>query len=95
MKKKDPLESLNQKERAQWSTSWAWLLETEVSTKPIVPQNLFAIPNNRVMSMEHLFQKNNKQMLETTYILILSQLLKIAPNFKKYMWHKLKPKKQK
>jgi hypothetical protein len=30
-------------------------------------------------------------MLETTYTLRLGQLLKIAPNFEKYMWQKLKP----
>jgi hypothetical protein len=32
-------------------------------------------------------------MLETTYILKLGQLLKVAPNFKKYMWKKLKLEK--
>ncbi len=32
-------------------------------------------------------------MLKTTYTLRLSQLLKITPNLKKYMWQKLKPKK--
>jgi hypothetical protein len=32
-------------------------------------------------------------MLETTYILKLGQLLKITPDFKKYMWLKLKPEK--
>jgi hypothetical protein len=32
-------------------------------------------------------------MLETTYILMLGQLLKITPNFFKYMWQKLKLKK--
>jgi hypothetical protein len=32
-------------------------------------------------------------MLEITYTLKLGQLLKITPNFKKYRWQKLKPKK--
>jgi hypothetical protein len=32
-------------------------------------------------------------MLKTTYTLRLSQLLKITPDLKKYMWSKLKPKK--
>ncbi len=41
--------------------------------------------------MEQIFQSINKQMLETTYTLKLSQLLKIALDFKKYMWQKLKP----
>jgi hypothetical protein len=45
------------------------------------------------MSMEQIFQDINKQMLETTYILRLNQLLKITPDLKKYMWQKLKPKK--
>ncbi len=44
-------ENLNQKEKTQWSTSWARLPKAEVSTKPIVPQNLSIIPNNKVMSM--------------------------------------------
>jgi hypothetical protein len=38
------------------------------------------------MSMEQIFQDINKQMLETSYTLRLGQLLKIAPDFKKYMW---------
>jgi hypothetical protein len=32
-------------------------------------------------------------MLETTYTLRLSQLLKITPDLKKYMWQKLKLEK--
>jgi len=32
-------------------------------------------------------------MMETTYTLRLGQILKIAPNLKKYMWLKLKRKK--
>ncbi len=31
-------------------------------------------------------------MLEITYTLILGQLLKITPDFNKYMWQKLKQK---
>jgi hypothetical protein len=57
-----------------------------MSTKPIVPQNLSNIPNNRDMSMEQIFQDINKQMMETTYTMRLSQLLKIALDLKKYMW---------
>ncbi len=89
----DPLESLNQKEKIQWSTSWARLPKTKMSTKPIVPQNLSTIPNNRDMSTEQIFQDINKQMMKTTYTLKLSQLLKITPNLKEYMWQKLKPVK--
>jgi len=33
MQAKNPPKSLNQKEKAQWNTSWVRLLETEVSTK--------------------------------------------------------------
>jgi hypothetical protein len=36
--------------------------------------------------MEQIFQDINKQMLEISYTLRLSQLLKITPDFKKYMW---------
>jgi hypothetical protein len=32
-------------------------------------------------------------MLKTSYILSLRQLLKIAPELKKYLWQKLKPDK--
>jgi hypothetical protein len=32
-------------------------------------------------------------MLETSYILILGQLLKIAFELKRHLWQKLKPKK--
>jgi hypothetical protein len=32
-------------------------------------------------------------MLETSYILNLGQLFKIAPELKKYLWQKLKQKK--
>jgi hypothetical protein len=73
MQVEDPLENLNQKEKAQWSTSWAWLPEVEVSTKQIVSQSLFVIPNNIVMSMEQIFQDISRQMLKTTYTLKLGQ----------------------
>jgi hypothetical protein len=52
MQAKNPLENLTQKEKTQWNTSWEKLLEAEVSTYPIVPQNLFVIRNNKMMSME-------------------------------------------
>ncbi len=45
------------------------------------------------MSMEQIFQDINKQIMETTYTLKLSQLLKLTQDFKKYMWQKLKPEK--
>jgi hypothetical protein len=57
-----------------------------VSTKPLVPQNLYVILHNKVMCMEQIFQDINKQMLKITYTLRLGQLLKITPNLKKYMW---------
>jgi len=50
-------------------------------------------PINMVMYLEQIFQDVNEQMLETTYTLRSSQLLKITPNFKKYMWQKLKLEK--
>jgi hypothetical protein len=55
-----PPKSPNQKEKAQWSTSWVGLPEIELSTKPIVPKKLSTIPNNKVMSMEHIFQNISK-----------------------------------
>jgi hypothetical protein len=52
MQAKDPPQSLNQKEKAQWNARWVGLLETKVSTEPIVPKNIYVILNNIVMSME-------------------------------------------
>ncbi len=71
MQAKDPLESLNQKEQTQWSTNQARLPQTKVSIEPIVPQNLSIIPNNRIMSMEQIFQDIRKQKMGTTYTLRL------------------------
>jgi hypothetical protein len=65
MQAKDSPKSLNQKEEAQWNTSCTRLPKTEVPIKPIIPQNLSIILNNRIMSMEHIFQYINKHMLET------------------------------
>ncbi len=59
------------------------MLEFEVFIEPIVSQSLFDNPNNKIMSMEQIFQDINKQMLETTYTLKLGQLLKIAPDLKR------------
>jgi hypothetical protein len=42
------------------------------------------------MSTEQIIQDISEQMLEATYTLKLYQLLKIALDFKKYMWQKLK-----
>ncbi len=64
-----------------------------VSIESIVPQNPSIIHDYIIMSMEHIFQDINKQIMETTYTLKLGQLLKIKPNLKNYMWQKLKPKK--
>ncbi len=57
-----------------------------MSTKPIVSQSLSTYIINKVMSIEQILQDINKHMLETTYTLKLNQLLKITPDFKKYMW---------
>jgi len=61
MQVEDPLKSLNQKEKTQWSTSWARLPKIEVST--IAPKNMYVIPDNIFMSMEHIFKDISKQML--------------------------------
>ncbi len=51
MQVEDPPQSLNQKEKAQWSTSWAGLPKTEVYQRTTIPKNMSAIPNNKVMYM--------------------------------------------
>ncbi len=68
MQAKDPPQNLIPKEKTQWSTSWVGLLESKVSTEPIVSQSLSTNPINKVMSMEQIFQDLNKQMLEITSI---------------------------
>ncbi len=67
-----------------------------MSTKPIVPQNLFVIPNNKLYiwnKYSNIFQGISKQFLKTTHTLRLGQLLKITPDLKIYMWQKINPKK--
>ncbi len=67
-----------------------------MSTKPIVPQNLFVIPNNKLYiwnKYSNIFQGISKQFLKTTHTLRLGQLLKITPDLKIYMWQKVNPKK--
>jgi hypothetical protein len=51
---------MNQKEKTQRSTNWARLPHSVVSIQPIVPQNLCVILNNKIMSMEHIFQDISK-----------------------------------
>jgi hypothetical protein len=68
MQVKDPPKNLNQKEKAQWSTSWVGLPEVKVFTKPIVPQNLSAIFNKKKMSMEHIFQDISKHIYARNYL---------------------------
>jgi hypothetical protein len=69
MQTEDPPQSLNQKEKTEWSTSLVGLLETKVSTELIIPLDFFTIANNKVMSMEQIFQDINKHMLETTSLI--------------------------
>jgi hypothetical protein len=56
MQIEDPPKNLIQKEKAQWNTSWARLLEFEMSIEPILSQSLFVNHVNKVMSMEQIFQ---------------------------------------
>jgi hypothetical protein len=60
MQAKDPPQNLIPKEKAQWSISGVGLLESKVSTEPIVSQSLSTNPINRVMSMEQIFQYISK-----------------------------------
>jgi hypothetical protein len=55
-------------------------------TKLIISQSLFDNPVKKVMFMEQIFEDISTQMLETTYTLRLSQLLKITLDLEKYMW---------
>ncbi len=80
MQAKNPPQNLIPREKTQCSISSARLLESKVSIEPIMSQSLFVNPINRIMSMEQIFQDINKHMLETTYILRLGQLLKMAPD---------------
>jgi len=44
----------------------------------------------KLIIIEEIFMDISKQMLETSYTLRLGQLLKIAPQLKRYFWQKLK-----
>jgi hypothetical protein len=59
MQAKDPPKSLNQKGKAQWSRSGAWLLEAKVSIELIVPQIPSVIPNNKIMTTKNIFHDIN------------------------------------
>jgi hypothetical protein len=47
----------------------------------------------KLIKIEEIFLNIGKQMLETSYILSLGQLLEISPKLKRYLWKKLKLKK--
>jgi hypothetical protein len=47
----------------------------------------------KLITIKEIFIDIGKHMLETSYILNLRQLLKIAPELKRSPWQKLKPKK--
>jgi hypothetical protein len=47
----------------------------------------------KLIIVEEIFLDIGKQILKTSYTLNLGHLFKIAPKLKKYLWHKLKPKK--
>ncbi len=55
MQTKDPSQNLIPKEKAQWSTSWVGLPESEMSIKAIMSQSLSDNPINRIMYMEEIF----------------------------------------
>ncbi|CAM6041663.1 unnamed protein product, partial [Sphagnum compactum] len=44
----------------------------------------------KLIIVEEIFLDISKHMLETSYTLNLGQLLKIAPELKRYLWQKLK-----
>jgi hypothetical protein len=60
MQAKDPLQNLIPKEKTQWNTSWAKLLESKVSTKLIVSQSLSTSRINKIMYVEQIFQDISK-----------------------------------
>ncbi len=47
----------------------------------------------KLIEVEKIFLDISKQMLKTSYILNLGQLLKIAPKLKRYLWQKVKLEK--
>ncbi len=47
----------------------------------------------KLITIQEIFLDIGKQMLETSYVLNLGQLLKIAPKLKRYLWQKLKLEK--
>jgi hypothetical protein len=51
MQAEDPPQNFIPKEKAQWSTNWARLQKSKVSTKSIISQYLSTNPINKVMPM--------------------------------------------
>ncbi len=74
-----------------WNTTWSGMPNTTF----VDSQKYEEIVNSqrKPIIVEEIFLDIGKQMLETSYILNLGQLFKIAPELKKYLWQKLKQKK--
>jgi hypothetical protein len=72
-----------------WNTTWLGMsdmtpyLETSKPHESIVSQS-------KLISIEEKFQDINRQMLETSYILNLGQLLKMVLELKRYLWRRMK-----
>ncbi len=65
------------------------VVDVNVTTRNKIRDNEFTRkPNHNKRDLDI-----DKQMLETSYILNLGQLFKIALRLNKYFWQKLKPKK--
>ncbi len=65
------------------------------NTTPVDTQKSQEVVNSqgKLITTKEIFLDISKQMLESSYTLNLRQLLKIAPELKKYIYQKLKPKK--
>ncbi len=74
-----------------WNTTWSNML----NTNHVEAQKYQEVVNSqeKLIIVKKIFLNINRQMLEISYILSLGQLLKIAPELKRYLWQKLKLEK--
>ncbi len=74
-----------------WSTTWLDM----PNTTPTKAQKSQEMVNSqkKLITVEEIFIDIGKRMLETSYILSLGRLFKIASQLKRYLWQKLKLEK--
>ncbi len=74
-----------------WNTTWSSMPNTTLAKAKKFQEVVNS--QKKLITIKQIFLNIGKQMLKTSYILNLGQLLKIIFECKKYLWQKLKPEK--